>query len=162
MLVFEDSLYQVPTMELINSITRMSSLINELYIYNLLSDEKNSIVFYSFDSENIDINNFPCGLIYNVEENENNLNIYIMFIATKYGYRSCGYASDFIKEFMTFIKNKYNNRENIMIILDSIEKSVLFYEHIGFKWITTYEYNKKLHILDDDELEHFVMCYNLY
>ena len=54
MLIFENSLSNIPTMELINTIIYMSSIINEFYIYNLLSYGKNSIVFYSFDEGNND------------------------------------------------------------------------------------------------------------
>ena len=85
-----------------------------------------------------------------------------MYIATKYLFRSHGYATMFIKEFLEFVNKKFfDNYDYINIIVDSIMDSVTFYEHFGFKNVTTEQYNTKLNILEEDNLEHFVMIYQL-
>ena len=136
--------------------------INEYYIYELFATD-NKIVLYSIDNSHIDVENCPCGLIYKVEKKEDELNIYIMFIATKYKYRKTGYASLFINEFIDSIKAKYLGKfENIYVILDSIETAVTYYEHFGFKWTTTEKkYDSMFHIDETNVNEHFIMVYKL-
>jgi predicted GNAT family N-acyltransferase len=86
-----------------------------------------------------------------------------MFIATKYKYRSAGYASIFIREFIDYIKTKYTGKfDNIAIILDSVQPAVTFYEHFGFKWTTTEKkYDEVFHIDEKNANEHFIMVYKL-
>jgi len=167
MLIFEKDI-KVPLDELYDFMSDFSSKINDDYIYDLFCKAKNEIVLYSFDNNlEPDINNCPCGLIYNVDYKDNEMNIYIMFIATKYKFRNLGYASIFIEEFINFIKNKYvtesnNNKYNkINIVLDSIMEAVTFYEHIGFKWVRTDKYNEIFNITDNSDYEHFIMVYQL-
>lgn len=161
MLVFLETIVNISNTKLFELLCNMSSKINNNYIYKLLSEKKNKILLYSFDNMYIDIDNCPCSLIYNIEKNKCELNIYIMFIATKYKFRKVGYASIFINEFIEFINKKFSDKyDNINIILDSIMDSVTFYEHIGFKWIINDKYNKNLDILED-ETDHFTMIYKL-
>ncbi len=162
MLVFENHFYNIKTEEFINVICRLSKDISNNYIYELLSCEEIHIIFYSLDKSNINIHDCPCCLIYKIQKHNDKINIFIMFIATKYTFRSCGYASIFINEFMDFILDKYNYLSNINIILDSLEKSICFYENFGFKWIYTDEYNIQLNIeTKNDNTEHFIMVYKL-
>ena len=140
----------------------MTKEINPYYICQLFAAD-NQIILYSIEPNFTDIVNCPCGLIYKIEKKEDEINIYIMFIATKYKYRKTGYASLFIKEFVDFIKQKYMGKtNNISIILDSIETAVTFYEHIGFKWTTTEtKYNSVFEIDENNVNEHFIMVYTV-
>lgn len=125
----------------------------------MLSREENSVIFYSFESPFTNIDNCPCSMIYNIEQTETQVNVFIMYVATKYKYRSFGYASVFINEFIQFIKDKYKEL-NVTIILNSVKRSVSFYERIGFQLVTTDEYNSQLKI-NDDKIENNVMKYIL-
>jgi len=167
MLVFEKEI-KLSLDELYKFMCDFSSKISDNYIFHLFCQPKNKIVLYSFDNSIIDIYNCPCGLIYNVGYIDGEMNIYIMFIATKYRYRQAGYASIFIEEFINFIKDKYvikhdkNDKYNkINIVLDSIMEAVTFYEHIGFKWVRTDKYNDIFAITKDCDYEHFIMVYQL-
>jgi ribosomal protein S18 acetylase RimI-like enzyme len=169
MLIFEKDI-KASLDELYYFMSDFSSKINDDYIYNLFCKAKNEIVLYSFDNNlEPDIKNCPCGLIYNVDYKDNEMNIYIMFIATKYKFRNLGYASIFIEEFINYINDKYvtecNNNikyNKINIVLDSIMEAVTFYEHIGFKWVRTHKYNEIFNIFEDNcDYEHFIMVYEL-
>ena len=108
MLIFEKDLpKKIDCFKLFDIFCRMAKTINEYYIYELFAGD-NKIVLYSIDNSTVDVENCPCGLIYTVEKKANELNIYIMFIATKYKYRSSGYASIFINEFIEYIKMLVN------------------------------------------------------
>jgi ribosomal protein S18 acetylase RimI-like enzyme len=170
MLIFEKDI-KASLEELYDFMSDFSTKISDYYIYNLFCQTKNKIVLYSFDNNSEpDINNCPCGLIYYVDCIGDEVNIYIMFIATKYKFRNLGYASIFIEEFINFIKNKFihtksNNGKNynkVNIVLDSILEAVTFYEHIGFKLIKTDKYNEKFNINKDIKYEHFIMVYELF
>jgi ribosomal protein S18 acetylase RimI-like enzyme len=164
MLVYEKDLVAkgVDCFKLFEIFCNMSKAINEYYIYELFAGD-NKIVLYSIDTSYVDVENCPCGLIYKVEKKEDELNIYIMFIATKYKYRKTGYASLFINEFIDSIKAKYLGKfENIYVILDSIETAVTYYEHFGFKWTTTEKkYDSIFHIDETNVNEHFIMVYKI-
>jgi len=161
MLIFERDI-EISAIELCQFMCSFSNKINKNYIYELLSEAKNNIVFYSFDNSDVDINNCPCSLIYYEDYIDNEMNIYIMFIATKYKFRKLGYSSSFIKEFINFINQQYSSLYNkINIVLDSLIEAVTFYEHLGFKWVITDKYNEIFDIKDDSEYEHFIMIYEL-
>ena len=162
MLLFEKDFCEFTEDEVHKLLCNMGSIINEDYINDVLSEKENHIVFYSIDDTN-DIYNCPSSLIYNVERNKNTINVYILFIATAYRFRKVGYASLFIKEFIMFIKEKYykNKKTKVQIILDSIVEAVTFYEHYGFNWVITDEYNKKFKIPEDSDIEHFIMIYDV-
>jgi hypothetical protein len=167
MLIFEKDI-KIPLEELYDFMSDFSTKISDYYIFNLFCQTKNKIVLYSFDNSgtDIDIKNCPCGLIYHVDYTGDEINIYIMFIATKYKFRNLGYASIFIEEFINFIKNEFinnesNNYNKVNIVLDSLTEAVTFYEHIGFKLIKTDKYNEKFHITKDIKYEHFIMVYEL-
>lgn len=161
MLIFEKDI-TISAIELCEFMCGFSNKINKNYIYDLLSEAKNNIVFYSFDNSVLDINNCPCSLIYYEDYIVNELNIYIMFIATKYRFRKLGYSSSLIKEFINFINKQYSVSHNkINIVLDSLMEAVSFYEHLGFKWVITNKYNEIFDIKEDSEYEHFIMIYEV-
>lgn len=137
----------------------MGKAISPYYIYDLFYDRKNRLVLYGIENSLTDVNNCPCGLIYRIEKAENELHVYIMYIATEYKCRKTGYASLLIHEFIHYIQDKYREKyNNLSIILDSIEPAVTFYEHFGFKWTTTdIQYNAMFHIEETNRDEHFVM-----
>lgn len=85
---------------------KMGKNINNNYIYESLLDNKSKLVLYTIDSDttNFDMANCPCGLIYKIYKVNEEIYISISFIATGYKYRKMGYASLFIKEFISYIK----------------------------------------------------------
>jgi len=160
MLIFKKNIRRFTEEQITSVLCQIGSKINDNYINNVVTNKKNRVVFYSIGDNPPNIYNCPCGLVYNVEKKKNDTNIYILFIATAYKLRKVGYASLFIKEFTSFIKEKYKNEiNNVRIVLDSVIDAVTFYEHIGFKWVTTEQYNKRLEI--DDDKEHFIMVYEV-
>jgi hypothetical protein len=167
MLLFEKDFYYFEPEEIISILWKMGSKISNDYICDLITNEDNYIIFYSIDNiDNINIvniRNCPSALIYKTEQKGDTINVYISFIATSYRFRKVGYASLFIKEFMTFIKETFHKNEikEIKIILDSIMDAVSFYEHIGFKWVNTNDYNEHLHIPENSDSEHFIMIYEM-
>jgi GNAT superfamily N-acetyltransferase len=166
MLVFEKNLPKnIDYLKLFHIFCRMTTSINPTYILKLFDLTDSKIVLYSMESSSaiVDIENCPCGLIYQTETKENELNIYITFIATKYKYRGCGYASLCINEFINFVKQKYLGKyKTIVIVLDSLITAVTFYENIGFKWITTEQkYNSIFDIDEKNKNEHFIMVYEV-
>lgn len=166
MLFFEKDLPKgLDYLKLWYTFCNMGKAISPYYVYDLFSDRHNKVVLYGIDHTLTDVENCPCGLIYRIHKNvtENELHVYIMFIATEYKCRKTGYASLLINEFIDFIKEKYCSKyTNISIILDSIEPAVTFYEHFGFKWtVTETKYNDMFHIDDTNNDEHFVMVYRV-
>lgn len=161
MLLFEKDICGFLEDEITYVLCNLGSTISDNYIYDIVSDKENHIIFYSIDATP-DIYNCPSGLVYKVEKKGRLVNVYILFIATAYRFRKVGYASLFIKEFIAFIKLNYKNKRNkVKIILDSIMDAVTFYEHIGFKWIVTDEYNENFMIPKNCGLEHFIMFYEI-
>jgi hypothetical protein len=159
MILTEKQFYNIEPNKLIFHICNMTCNINNNYVYELLSNENNSILFYSFDNSTTDVANCPCCLIYKIQMKEDQVNVFIMFLATTYKFRKYGYAAIFLNEFINFILDKYNALSNINIILDSVETSVCFYEKLGFKWTDTNEYHTDLGI--EDELEHFILVHKI-
>lgn len=161
MLIFEKDI-KLSAVELCNFMSGFSNKISKNYVYDLLSETRNNIVLYSFDNSEIDIDNCPCSLIYSEDCIGDEKNIYIMFVATKYKFRKLGYSSALMKEFITFIKNKYSGAyKKINIVLDSLLEAVTFYEHVGFKWVVTDKYNEIFEIDESPNYEHFIMIYEL-
>lgn len=150
-------------MHIYELLCNFSNKISKNYIYHLLVNKSNKIILYSINSlENFDLENCPCGLIYNYNKvTDTEINVCIMMISTKYKCRKYGYASTFINEFITFIKTRLAHFKIINILLDSLEPVVTFYEHIGFKWIiSTKEINTLFSITEEkDAEEHFIMKY---
>jgi hypothetical protein len=121
-----------------NKITKYSiDRISYKYIYTILSNKKNIIVYYCMDNE-FAIDNCPSIAIYSKCKSSHNHEIryYILALCTKINFRGHGYASKLLDNFINKIKdeNKNNNKHTIKIILNSLEESVLFYESYGFKW----------------------------
>ncbi len=121
-----------------NKITKYSlDSISYRYIYTILSNKKNIIVYYCMDNE-FSIDNCPSILVYSKckSYNSNEIRYYILLLCTKRKFRGHGYASKLLDNFINKIKdeNKNNNELTIKIILSSLEESVLFYESYGFKW----------------------------
>jgi ribosomal protein S18 acetylase RimI-like enzyme len=164
MLLFDQDIYNnknINYYDIYVELCKMGKNINNEYIYEALLDNKNKLILYTIDSDkaSFDIANCPCGLIYKVHKINQEIYIYILFIATGYKYRNMGYASLFMKEFISYIKEKYVDYK-MSIILDSLIESVTFYEHLGFKWVYDgHEYYEYLNISLDDDIEHFIMVY---
>jgi GNAT superfamily N-acetyltransferase len=121
-----------------NKITKYSlDSISYKYIYTILSNKKNIIVYYCMDNE-FAIDNCPSIAIYSKCKSYHNHEIryYILLLCTKRKFRGHRYASKLLDNFINRIKdeNKNNNEHTIKIILSSLEESVLFYESYGFKW----------------------------
>ena len=76
MLIFEHQLpKKIDCFKLYDIFCKMARTINPYYIYQLFASGNNKIVLYSIEqTETGDINNCPCGLIYNIEKIEKNKN----------------------------------------------------------------------------------------
>jgi ribosomal protein S18 acetylase RimI-like enzyme len=121
-----------------NKITKYSNdSISHKYIYTILSNTNNNIVYYCMDNE-FAIDNCPSIAIYSKCKSCHAYEIryYILALVTRRKFRGQGYASKLLDNFIIRIKdeNKNNNEITIKIILSSLEESVLFYESYGFKW----------------------------
>lgn len=121
-----------------NKITKYSNdSISHKYIYNILSNTNNNIVFYCMDNE-FAIDNCPSIAIYSKCKSchNNEIRYYILLLVTIRKFRGQGYAKKLLDDFIIKIKeeNKDKNELTIKIILSSLEESVLFYESYGFKW----------------------------
>lgn len=165
MLILEKDLPEgIDCFKLFDIFCNMAKTINKYYVYSLFTGD-NRIVLYSIDNSTNDTENCPCGLIYKVEKNSDELTIYIMFIATQYKCRKTGYASIFINEFIDFIKKRYSSKKytNITIVLDSLETAVTFYEYFGFKWVPNEKKYDSIFNIDETkkEYEHFIMVFKL-
>ena len=154
MLIFENELIKqgVDWEKLIRYFCKLGKILNEYYIYELFEGD-NQILLYSIDG---DLKNCPCGLIYNIEQTGDETIICVLFFATHPNFRSFGYASIFMREFIDNMKEKYGN---LTIILDSIETAVSFYEDFGFKWTIDKKYDEKFGIDETNSHEHIIMIY---
>ena len=142
------------------------SHVNIDYIRELFMNTDNQFVLYNIDNDtkDVEIKNCPCGIIYQTIQKEEDLNIYIMLMGTKYKFRNYGYATLLLKEWIESIQNQYSNNpcyQNVTIFLESIEKAVTFYEHIGFKWIIEDLSKHELFNFKNDDNEHFIMKYEV-
>lgn len=140
------------------------------YIFTLLADLKNKIVFRCIDTE-FNIENCPSILIYHKHYNKssNELAYYILMICTKPKFKKYGYASKMLDDFIQHIKRTHEQSEHkfkdIKVILSSVETAVTFYETYGFKW-TRAELtdHKTLMIYEkyDAEKEYFILELSLF
>jgi len=161
MLIFETQFYQfIDYNALYRMFCNMAHSINPQYIQDVFADDKCHVILYTIDSF-VDLNNCPCALIYQKEKEGDELNVYIMLIATSYKFRKYGYASLLITEFIEYIKTKYLEKyTHINIILDSVEEVVSFYERIGFQWTADPKYQDKFKY-DQSENYSIIMIYKL-
>ena len=168
MLLFEKDFYKWVENydDLFDMFCEYSKNINVYYIQKLFQQTENKIVLYSIDTAPTGIDNCPCGLIYKLVKGENGkLEVYIMLAATQYKCRKNGYASLMMKTFIEYIREKYSPKySEILIVLDSLESAVTFYEHLGFQWVLDTKYNAVFEIMDDENVwyEHFIMIYTLW
>jgi ribosomal protein S18 acetylase RimI-like enzyme len=163
MLLFEKDFYKsIDYNTLYEMFCNMASTLNSDYIYDILVDTDSHVILYSIDNTFVDIKNCPCAIIYQTKKENNELNVYIMLIATSYKFRKYGYASLLIKEFIEYIKTKYLEKyTHIRILLDSIEESVSFYEHIGFEWTSDPKHQSEFKYTQS-EYYSIIMTYNIY
>ena len=138
--------------------------ISPKYVFNLLKDKSNKVVFHCMDNT-FDIYNCPTSMIYNrYNDKENNeIHYYILMICTKHTFKNKGYASALLNGFIEKIKqekNKINGNKTIKIILSSTVESVTFYEYYGFIWtrnnLTEYPILMKYEKYENDK-EYFIM-----
>lgn len=108
-------------------------IINPRYIGSLLKNTEHKTVLFCIDNNNDDFayDNCPTGLIYSYDK-ETNI-YYILFICTHPRFKNMGYASLLLEEFILHVRKSSNNT-NTKIVVSSIESSVTFYEHYGFRW----------------------------
>jgi len=142
-----------------------SRIISPMYTFGLMHDRTNKIAYRCIDTE-FNINNCPSILIYrkHYHTDKNELIYYILMICTKRKFKSMGYASQLLDDFIIHIKNKHPNSQkkykNIKIILSSLESAVTFYEKYGFKWLRSslkdHEELMKYEVYEDDK-EYFIL-----
>lgn len=149
--------------ESFNVIAKYSSQnINHKYIYNILSDTQNIVVFYCLDID-FSINNCPSVLVYRKCKKQNEIRYYILLTCTKRSFRKQGYGSKLMDGLIERIKKENSNLQNTKkILLSSVEESVLFYESYGFKWTreSIIEHDILLNFEKyESEKEYFIMEY---
>lgn len=162
MIIFEKDFPQSLCMNtLMDDFCAMGGNVSSFYIEELFSMETpNQIALFNLESSNETIT-WTSGLIYKKEIKNDEINIYIMFIATKYKFRGLGYASLFLKEFIQHVSNEVETK-TVNIILDGIFESVTFYEHYGFKWDDkTKKYDDIFNIDDETRNYHHIMILTL-
>lgn len=122
--------------------------INLDYIYHLLEDDKNEVVFRSIDNYEFNIRNCPSAMIYRKYRKKDTTIYYILMICTKYSFKRLGYASSMLDDFIGRIKRIHNSTTSVnrttdinhnhttKIVLSSLDTAVSYYEKYGFS-ITT-------------------------
>ena len=162
MILFEKDFPSSFCMEtLIDDFCAMGGFVSKGYIEELFwCENPNHIAIFNIETSTETIT-WTSGLIYKKVVEKDEINIYIMFIATKYKFRGLGYASLLLKEFTNHFANEAKFKK-INIILDGIFESVTFYEHFGFKWDDkTKKYDDIFDINDHNRNEHYIMILTL-
>jgi len=109
------------------------------YIDNLLNDEKNKIAFRCIDNTEFNLRNCPSAMIYRkyINKSKKEIHYYILMICTKHKFKKLGYASALLDSFINRVKDeetkKNTDNYKIKIVLSSVDNSVSYYEHYGFK-----------------------------
>ena len=131
-----------------------------LYINNLIEDNNVKFVYRCMDTSKFTISSCPSVMAYVSERKNNIMNYYILFICTKRSYQKLGYASALLNDFISEIKNRH--KDQIKIILSSLESAVTYYEKIGFTWtrdcLSSYPVLCKYEKFEEGK-EYFIMEY---
>ena len=109
--------------------------INLDYIYNILADKSNEIVFRGIDTCGFNIRNCPSAMIYRKYKRGNTRIYYILMICTKQSFKKFGYASAMLDDFIGRMKERRNDGIH-KIVLSSVDTAVSYYQKYGFA-ITT-------------------------
>jgi hypothetical protein len=105
------------------------------YTWSLLRDIKNKVVFRCMDNTHFAIENCPSMMIYNLKRSPAEITYYILMICTKPRFKSFGYASNLLDDFIKNVREKHaGSSRPIKIVLSSVETAVTFYETYGFRW----------------------------
>ena len=140
------------------------------YVFTLLTDLRNKIVFRCIDTE-FNIENCPSMLIYHkhYDKMTDELAYYILMICTKPKFKKYGYASKMLDDFIQHIKRTHEQSEHkfkdIKVILSSVETAVTFYETYGFRWTREPITNHKIlmrYEKYDAEKEYFILELSLF
>jgi len=142
--------------------------VSPAYTMPLLHDIKNNVVFRCMDNTEFNIDNCPSLMIYHRKKMPTFITYYILMICTKPRFKSFGYASKLLDDFIKNVRDKHmaentntsSSSSKIKIVLSSLESAVTFYESYGFKWMnepitnhpTLLRYEKY-----DKEKEYFIM-----
>ena len=116
-----------------------SRVISSRYMFSLLMDERNKVVFRCMDTT-FSIENCPSLLIYQLKKDPTNREItcYILMMCTKHSFKKLGYASKLFDDFVQYIREKTqgwrDKYDKVSIVLSSIDTAVTFYEFYGFRW----------------------------
>ncbi len=133
-------------------VKNFADTINDTFIDQLFQHNDINFIFYTTD--NIFSIKKTIGIIIYTKTNDK---IYLLLICIDKKYRNFGYGKVFLEEFIQYVKNTY--KKNKKIILHTIDKTISFYESIGFiqinckpykyKKIFKYEkYNKNINLME--------------
>lgn len=173
MLLLENQMFGVaisPYEAMLEMFSKYCSTVSTGYIHDIFRNPNSHFVLYNINGSDIYPldnyeDNYPCGLIYQLEENADTetLIVYIMLAGTCYRFRKYGYASLLMKEFIEHIKSKYAVKyKNITFVLDALDNVVGFYESLGFKWIIKDIEKYSAIIANKNEAnEHIIMEYSV-
>ena len=112
------------------------------YIDSLLMNQNNKVAFRCIDTNEFNIRNCPCAMIYNKYKCSKTKTIvyYIYMICTKRSFKKLGYASALLDDFIKKIKEEKNVKYadyNVKIVLSSLENAISYYKHYGFRLEST-------------------------
>lgn len=111
--------------------------INLDYIYALLADDQNEVVFRCIDNTEFNIRNCPSAMVYRRYKRGGITTYYILMICTKHGFKKLGYASAMLDDFIGRIQKReathpQSGSSTQKIVLSSLPSAVSYYEKYGF------------------------------
>lgn len=127
---------------------KLSKELNYVYILRLLENDDNKIVFYNLDDNRVSLTLDYCysAIIYNIKKVKKNIICYILSLTTVPQHRKKGFAKKLIENFAIDIKEKYNQYDEIKLLLSATDESFTFYETTNFT------------LIDSDLIEHPILA----
>ena len=107
------------------------SKINPNYIYPIVLDRKNKILFSCID-EKFNLDNITSILVYRKTKSAGCIKYYILVLGTHERFRKFGYGKVIIDEFVQWIKQTDKSGLPKKILLKSLDTSLKFYQEYGF------------------------------
>lgn len=107
--------------------------VNLDYIYSVLEDKRNKIVFRCIDNCVFNIRNCPSAMIYRKHKKRDICIYYLLMICTKQNFKKFGYASAMLDDFIGRIRSTKTDGRCHKMVLSSLDTAVSYYEKYGFR-----------------------------